>query len=144
MDRRPTTTGTRLTRARVSAGLLVLLVCVTGCRSTVARQGYHGVRAVWSPPVLSATLDEPIRATDVAAAGEVALRRMGYSISERVATDDRSTVVGLAPGGTRFDRIVIKAEPDVRDTRVEVITRARSDEDRARTVLDEMLVLLGQ
>ncbi|MGP1272238.1 MAG: hypothetical protein ACTS22_02790 [Phycisphaerales bacterium] len=110
----------------------------------MAVQGYHGVRATWSPPVLSATLDDPVRATDIAAAAEVALRRMGYSISERVATDDRSTVVGLAPGGTRLDRIVVKAEPDVRDTRIEVITRARPDEDRARTVLDEILLLLGE
>lgn len=84
-----------------------------------------------------------MRATDVAAAAELALRRMGYTIDERHATDDRSTVTALTPGGSRADRIVVKAEPDVRDVRVEIITRARPDEDRARTILDEMLVLLG-
>lgn len=123
---------------------LLTALAATGCRSTVARQGYHGVTATWSPPVLSATLDEPIRATDVAAAAEVALRRMGYTISERHASTDRATVTGLTPGGTSIDRIVVKAEPDVRDIRIEVITRTRPDEDRARVVLDEMLVLLGQ
>ncbi|MEO0632361.1 MAG: hypothetical protein AAFY46_16785 [Planctomycetota bacterium] len=110
----------------------------------MATQGYHGVRATWSPPVLSATLDDPIRATDIAAAAEVALRRMGYTITERHSSMDRGTVTALTPGGTRADRIVVKAEPDVRDIRVEIITRARPDEDRARVVLDEMLVLLGQ
>lgn len=126
------------------AGLVVAALFAVGCRSTVATQGYHGVRATWTPPVLSATLDDPIRATDVAAAAEVALRRMGYTISERHASMDRATVTGLTPGGTSVDRIVVKAEPDARDIRVEVITRTRPDEDRARVVLDEMLVLLGQ
>ena len=134
-------------RRITTAGLIAVCLAglsAAGCRSTVAKQGYHGVRATWSPPVLSATLDDPIRATDIAAAAEVSLRRMGYTISERIATDDRATVVGLAPGGSRLDRIVVKAEPDVRDIRVEIITRARPDEDRARILLDEMLVLLGQ
>ncbi|MEM1071785.1 MAG: hypothetical protein AAGB48_13030 [Planctomycetota bacterium] len=115
-----------------------------GCQRTIARQGVHGVRADWEAPTLTARLEDPIRATDVAAAGEVALRRMGYAISERVASEDRSIVVGLAPGGSRFDRIVIRAEPVVRDTRVEITTRIRPDEDRARIVFDEMLVLLGR
>ncbi len=128
----------------VILGLALAAFLAAGCRSTVARQGVHGVSAAWSPPVLSATLEDPVRAPDVAAAAEIALRRMGYTISERHASDDRATVTALAPGGTRVDRIVVKAEPDVRDTRVEIITRARPDEDRARIVLDEMLVLLGQ
>lgn len=125
-------------------GFALAALAGLGCRSTVATQGYHGVRATWSPPVLSATLEDPVRATDVAAAAEVALRRMGYVITERHASMDRATVTALTPGGTRADRIVVKAEPDVRDIRVEIITRARPDEDRARVVLDEMLVLLGQ
>ncbi|MEL7483459.1 MAG: hypothetical protein AAFN41_03800 [Planctomycetota bacterium] len=131
-------------RRTTISGLVIAALLAVGCRSTVATQGYHGVRATWSPPVLSATLDDPIRATDVAAAAEVALRRMGYTITERHSSMDRGTVTALAPGGTRADRIVVKAEPDVRDMRVEIITRARPDEDRARVILDEMLVLLGQ
>lgn len=110
----------------------------------MATHGVHGTTATWSAPTLSANIDDPIRATDVAAAADVTLRRLGYTISERTATDDRATVVGLAPGGTRFDRIVVHAEPDVRDIRIEISTRLRPDEDRARVLLDEILVALGR
>lgn len=123
---------------------LIAAATLPACRSTVATQGVHGTTATWSPPTLSANLDDPIRATDVAAAAEVTLRRLGYTVSERTATGDRATVVGLAPGGTRFDRIVVHAEPDVRDTRIEISTRLRPDEDRARVLLDEILVALGR
>lgn len=134
-----------MARRTTTIGLALLTaLAATGCQSTVATQGYHGVRATWSPPVLHANLEDPIRATDIAAAAEVALRRMGYTISERHATDDRATVTALTPGGSSIDRIVVKAEPDVRDTRIEIITRTRPDEDRARVILDEILVLLGQ
>ncbi|MEM8758155.1 MAG: hypothetical protein AAGF47_10300 [Planctomycetota bacterium] len=125
------------------AASAALIAAPAGCTRTVAEHGFHGTRATWSPPVLSANLPEPVRATDVAAASDVVLRRLGYTITERHASDDRSTVVGLAPGGSRLDRIVVKAEPDVRETRIEIITRARPDEDRARVALDEILVVLG-
>jgi hypothetical protein len=123
---------------------LPVVIATGGCQRTVAPQGQRGASAYWSAPTLSAVIDDTISAQDVAAAAEAALLGLGYSIAERSATGERATVTGLAPGGTRFDRVVVRAEPQVRQTRILVTTRLTASEDRARIVLDEILVYLGR
>lgn len=122
---------------------LATILAVTACARTTATQGHHDLRADWSPPSLETRLPEPYRAADVAAAAEQALTRMGYSIAERSETDDRAIVVGVPAGASPANRIAVRAVPSGRRVLLRISTRPLPDEDRARIVLDEMLVLLG-
>ena len=130
---------------RILLGILIVSASLlgSGCARTVAVQGYHDVWAWWSSPSLEAKLPAGYRASDVASASDVALRRMGYTITERRETDGRSLLTARPPGSGVWDRVVVQAKPAGRRIRVIVTTRPLGDEDRARLVLDEMLVLLG-
>ena len=130
---------------RIGPTILVaaLCLCGSGCGRTVAVQGYHDVRAWWSSPSLESKLPAGYRASDVASASEIALRRMGYTITERSETDDQAIVTARPPNSGMLDRVVVRARPTGRRIRVIVTTRPLGNEDRARLVLDEMLVLLG-
>lgn len=128
---------------RVTIPLLVCLALLPGCSRTTATQGRHDISANWWSPSLEARLPEPYRAADIAAASETALVRMGYTITERLESDDRAIVTGAPPGAGPMDRVVVRAIPSGRRTMVRISTRPLGDEDRARIIMDELLVLLG-
>jgi hypothetical protein len=125
--------------------ILVFLLagCQAGCSRTTATQGYHDIRADWSFGTLDARLPVGYRASDVAAAAEIALVRMGFSISDRSESDDRARIEARHAGSNIFEKVIVQATPDGRRVRIRITTRPIGDEDRARIVLDEMLVLLG-
>jgi len=128
---------------RLIIPVLTAILGITGCARTTATQGRHDLRADWTPPSLEARLPEPYRAADVAAAADQALTRMGYSVTERTESEDRAIVVGAPAHAGPADRVVVRAIPSGRRVLVRISTRPLPDEDRARIVLDEMLVLLG-
>lgn len=128
---------------RLTILVLVLTLAAVGCARTTATQGYHDIRADWSFGTLDAELPRGYRAADVAAAAEIALVRMGFSITDRSDSDDRAHIEARNSGSSVFEKVVIRATPDGRKVRVRITTRPIGDEDRARIVLDEMLVLLG-
>ncbi len=128
---------------RLTIPLLMCLAALTACSPTTATQGRHGVRAEWWSPSLEAKLPQPYRASDVAAAAEGALVRMGYTINERTDSDDRAIVVGSLAQSGPLDKVVVRAIPSGRRVLVRITTRPLGDEDRARIVMDELLVLLG-
>lgn len=123
--------------------IVAIALISTGCARTTATQGQRDIRADWSFGTLTSTLPRGYAVVDVMASAEAALIRMGYSITERHDTDDKALLEARASGSGRFEKVVIEAELEGRRTRVEVTTRPSGDEDRARAILDEMLVLLG-
>ncbi len=128
---------------RLTILAFTLAFCVGGCARTTATQGYHDIRADWSFGTLDAKLPAGYRASDVASAAEIALVRMGFSISDRSESDDRARIEARHAGSSVFEKVVVRATPDGRRVRIRITTRPIGDEDRARIVLDEMLVLLG-
>ena len=128
---------------RLTIPVLLCLALIAGCSRTTATQGYHGVRADWSISSLEAKLPEPYRASDVAAAAEGALVRMGYTINERTDSEDHAMVVASPAQAGPLEKVVVRAIPSGRRVIVRISTRPLGDEDRARIVLDEILVLLG-
>lgn len=128
---------------RLTIPLLVCLALLPGCSRTTATQGRHDIRADWWSPSLEAYLPETYRAADVAAAADSALVRMGYTVTDRTESDDRAIVTASPPGAGPLDKVVVRAIPSGRRVLVRVSTRPLGDEDRARIVMDEMLVLLG-
>jgi len=122
---------------------LLLALLGGGCTPTTATQGYHDIRANWWSPSLEAKLPPTYRASDIAAAAEGALVRMGYTITERTDTEDRAIVVGEPAQSGPLDKIIVRASPSGRRFVVRITTRPVGDEDRARITLDEILVLLG-
>lgn len=128
---------------RLTIPLIVIALALAGCARTTATQGYHDIRADWSFGTLEAKLPAGYRAGDVAAAAESALTRMGYTITDRAESEQRATIEARQSGSTVFDKIVVRATPDGRRVRVKISVRPMGDEDSARIILDEMLVLLG-
>lgn len=121
----------------------LLFAFVGACSPTTATQGYHNIRANWWSPSLEAKLPAGYRAADIAAAAEGALVRMGYTINERTDSEDHAMIAAAPPQADRLDKVVVRAVPSGRQFVVRISTRPFGDEDRARIVLDEMLVLLG-
>ncbi|RNC82074.1 MAG: DUF3568 family protein [Phycisphaera sp.] len=128
---------------RLTIPLIVIALTVTGCVRTTATQGYHDIRANWSFGTLEAKLPEGYRAGDVAAAAESALTRMGYTVTDRAESEQRATLEARQSGSAVFEKVVVRATPDGRRVRLKISVRPMGDEDSARILLDEMLVLLG-
>ena len=105
--------------------------------------GDAGVSRHPRQPSLEAKLPPTYRASDIAAAAEGALVRMGYTITERTDTEDRAIVVGEPAQSGPLDKIIVRASPSGRQFVIRITTRPVGDEDRARITLDEILVLLG-
>lgn len=128
---------------RLTIPLILIALAISGCARTTATQGYHNIRADWSFGTLDAKLPAGYRAGDVSAAAESALARMGYTVTSRTETEERATIEARQAGSSVFEKIIVRATPDARRVRVRITTRPVGDEDRARILLDEMLVLLG-
>ena len=128
---------------RLIIPLALSFAFVGACSPTTATQGYHDIRANWWSPSLEATLPQPYRASDIAAAAEGALVRMGYTITERTESEDRAIIVAEPAQSGPLNKIVVRGIPSGRQFVVRITIRPLGDEDRARIVLDEMLVLLG-
>ena len=132
-------------KAACLLGCIVGLALVGGCKSHPASAGNdRQLTATYRGRVLSTELPGGVRVPSVAAAAEMALRHRGYSITSKASTEDYARIEGEPPKSGWGEKLVIRARQTPSNTKVEIVAEPLGDQTLSRSVLDEMLVALGQ
>lgn len=129
-------------RVLLLAAAAVLGGC-SGPRDRVGWQGQEQYLAVYRMGTLHTTLPPDVPVHSVIAAGEMALERRGYTVTETDATDDRGHVIARPNDGRQISKVRVTSRLVDGGTAISVRTYPGGHEHVSRDILERMLTRLG-
>lgn len=132
-----------LTRASWTLLLLLSLLLLPACSTTVQDHGRQNISAGYSGSTLSANLPASVRVQAAIAAAESALRDRGYAIGQRRSTEDTGFVNATPPNAGWMEKTTVAARVSGPGTRITVEVHPWGDQALSRAILDDILKRLG-
>lgn len=130
-----------LARVMVAA----IAACIAGCAQTRGHQGRdREITAQYAFGALTCDLGMDVRIEEVASAAEESLRLRGYSVSSRTVTSDKARLEAKSAGDGWLQKAVVESWVTSRGIRVWIKIEPFGDDSASRSILDDMLAMLGR
>ena len=124
--------------------LLVLILMVAGCQTSVRSQGAQGNVGTYRMGTARVKLADPVRIPTAMAAANVVMRNKGFTVETSRVSDDEGRLVARQPGTANFDRVIVMVQQVPGALEIAITCEPFGEEEMSRSIMDAVLYRLGR